>query len=171
MARPRWRRIPAVVAPAADTDAATNTDADADADADSDAGSGRLVERMSQRRGTDRVHGDLEVEPISARDQVFAVVRAIPEGRVMTYGQISGLLGSRLSPRAVGWMLHRCPEDVPWQRVVNASGGCSTDRLPDIPDGLQRAILEGEGVRFEANGRIDLDRYRWQPPPMAGARG
>jgi len=81
----------------------------------------------------------------------------------MTYGQVATLGEQRLSPRAVGWAMHGCPEDVPWQRVVNASGGCSTDRLPDVPDGLQRALLEQEGVEFRRNGTLDLERYRWEP--------
>lgn len=81
----------------------------------------------------------------------------------MTYGQIATLLANRLSPRAVGWALHGCPADVPWQRVVNASGGCSTDRLHDVPAGLQRARLEAEGVEFRQNGTLELDRYRWSP--------
>jgi methylated-DNA-protein-cysteine methyltransferase-like protein len=88
----------------------------------------------------------------------------------MTYGQISSELGSILSPRAVGWMLHRCPDNVPWQRVVNASGGCSTDRLPDFPQNLQRAMLEAEGVVFHPNGTIDLERYRWQPRRRGSGR-
>ena len=112
-------------------------------------------------KGSRRVHGEIEGDRISARDAVFAVVRSIPRGKVMTYGQISAILGSRLSPLAVGWMLHRCPDDVPWQRVVNASGGCSTDRMPDIPPGLQRAMLEGEGIEFGIDGTLDLERYRW----------
>ncbi len=120
---------------------------------------------MARRSGDRRVHGDVQGEPVSVRDEVFAIVSAIPPGRVMTYGQIATCLGSRLSPRAVGWMLHRCPESVPWQRVVNASGGCSTDRLPDIPAGLQRAMLEGEGVVFGSTDRIDLERFRWMPEP------
>jgi len=119
---------------------------------------------MAKSKGNARVHGDIEGEPTSARDQVLALVRAIPAGRVMTYGQIAGCLANRLSPRAVGWMLHRCPDGVPWQRVVNASGGCSTDRLPDLPVGLQRAMLEAEGVEFRPNGTIDLERFRWRPP-------
>jgi methylated-DNA-protein-cysteine methyltransferase-like protein len=114
--------------------------------------------------GQRRVHGDIQGDAGSARDEVFALVRAIPRGRVMTYGQISQLMGSRISPVAVGWMLHRCPDEVPWQRVVNASGGCSTDRLPDMPQGLQRAMLEGEGVGFRLDGTLDLDHYRWWPP-------
>ncbi len=109
------------------------------------------------------MHGDVDGDLASARDQVFALVRAIPSGRVMTYGQISQLLDGRLSPRAVGWMMHRCPDDVPWQRVVNASGSCSTDRLPDFPKGLQRAMLEAEGVQFRDNGTLDLEHHRWWP--------
>lgn len=89
----------------------------------------------------------------------------------MTYGQIAETLGSRLSPRAVGWALHGCPDDVPWQRVVNASGGFSTDRLPDIPPGLQRALLEREGVRMRENGTVPLDRYRWVPRSRARRTG
>jgi methylated-DNA-protein-cysteine methyltransferase-like protein len=91
----------------------------------------------------------------------------------MTYGQIASLLAQRLSPRAVGWAMYGCPEDVPWQRVVNASGGCSTERRPDVPPGLQRALLEAEGVEFRDNGTLDLERYRWppdRPPPRRGRR-
>lgn len=89
----------------------------------------------------------------------------------MTYGQIATLIESRLSPRAVGWAMHGCPEGVPWQRVVNASGACSTDRLPGIPTGLQRAMLEDEGVEFRNNDTLDLTRYRWTPPEWRdGAR-
>ncbi|MEJ2188794.1 MAG: MGMT family protein [Acidobacteriota bacterium] len=110
-----------------------------------------------------RVHGEIEGERLRAREEVFALVRRIPRGRVMTYGQISELLRSRLSPRAVGWMLNRCPDGLPWQRVVNASGGCSTDRLPDFPKGLQRSLLEAEDVKFRPNGTLDLEIYRWWP--------
>jgi methylated-DNA-protein-cysteine methyltransferase-like protein len=91
----------------------------------------------------------------------------------MTYGQIATLLENRLSPRAVGWAMHGCPKGVPWQRVVNASGGCSTDRLPGAPQGLQRAMLEAERVTFRPNGTLDLTRYRFVPartkPRAAGA--
>ena len=83
----------------------------------------------------------------------------------MTYGQIASLIEHRLSPRAVGWAMHGCPGDVPWQRVVNAAGGCSTDRLPDLPGGLQQALLETEGVEFRENGTLDLEEYRWTPRP------
>ena len=110
-----------------------------------------------------RVHGDVQGERASAWDEVYVWVRKIPRGRVMTYGQIATLVENRLSSRAVGWALHGCPKGVPWQRVVNASGRCSTERIPDIPAGLQRAMLESEGVEF-ARGALDLKRYRWVPP-------
>ena len=125
-----------------------------------------VVSRGKRRIGgspATRVHGDVQGRRQSAWDAVYRLVRRIPRGRVMTYGQIATLLGNRLSARAVGWAMHGCPADVPWQRVVNASGGCSTDRLHDIPEGLQRAMLEAEGVEFRSNGTLDLDRYRWSP--------
>jgi methylated-DNA-protein-cysteine methyltransferase related protein len=110
-----------------------------------------------------RVHGDVR-DGHRTWEAVYSLVRDIPRGRVMTYGQIAGLLGHLLSPKAVGWAMHTCPEDVPWQRVVNASGACSTDRRGDLPPGLQRALLEGEGVEFRLDGTLDLARYRWEPP-------
>ena len=110
-----------------------------------------------------RVHGDVEGKKAGAFAAVHALVRRIPKRRVMTYGQISTELSSRLSPRAVGWAMHGCPAGVPWHRVVNAQGACSTDRLPDAPTGLQRHLLEAEGVEFRPNGTLDLAVYRWTP--------
>lgn len=83
----------------------------------------------------------------------------------MTYGQIAAILGHTISPRAVGWAMHVCPDDVPWHRVVNAAGGCSTNRIGDLPPGLQRALLEREDVEFRLDGRLDLTRYRHNPGP------
>jgi methylated-DNA-protein-cysteine methyltransferase-like protein len=110
-----------------------------------------------------RVHGDIQGRKPGAFSAVYKLVQRIPRGRVMTYGQIATEIGNRLSPRAVGWAMHGCPKDVPWQRVVNAKGGCSTDRLPDAPMGLQRHLLESEGVEFGDNGTLDLAIYRWTP--------
>jgi methylated-DNA-protein-cysteine methyltransferase-like protein len=110
-----------------------------------------------------RVHGDVTGDRARVFRRVYDLVARIPKGRVMTYGQIALLMENRLSPRAVGWAMHGCPPEVPWQRVVNASGGTSTDRLPGMPPGLQRALLEEEGVIFRSNGTLDLDRYRFWP--------
>jgi methylated-DNA-protein-cysteine methyltransferase-like protein len=123
----------------------------------------RIKRAASRGHGQTRLHGDIREDRASAFEAVYRLVRRIPRGRVMTYGQIAALLEHGLSPRAVGWAMHGCPSNVPWQRVVNASGGCSTDRLPDAPPGLQRALLESEGVAFRKNGTLDLAAYRWEP--------
>ena len=93
--------------------------------------------------------------------RVWRLVRRIPQGKVATYGQLSQLIDRRLTPVGVGWAIRAAPEgSIPWQRVVNASGGISTDREPP---GLQRAMLEAEGVRFDGEGCVDLARYAWRP--------
>ena len=120
--------------------------------------------RSRRPPGVSRVHGDVRDTRASAWEGVWAIVRTIPPGRVMTYGQIADLLEYALSPAAVGWALHVCPDDVPWHRVVNASGGCSTDRRGDLPPGLQRRLLESEAVEFRADGTLDLQRWRHRPP-------
>jgi methylated-DNA-protein-cysteine methyltransferase-like protein len=123
----------------------------------------RRIKKTSFPPGTVRLHGEVQGARQSAWDGVYKLARRIPRGKVMTYGQIATLLGSRLSPRAVGWALHGCPRDVPWHRVVNAAGGCSTERLPDIAPRLQRTLLEREGVSFGPRDTLDLRRYRWTP--------
>jgi methylated-DNA-protein-cysteine methyltransferase-like protein len=82
----------------------------------------------------------------------------VPEGRVVTYGQVAAALGDVRQARVVGWAMQVCPEDVPWQRVVNARGELSTS--PRYGN-LQRKLLEDEGVQFGADGRVDLHVYGW----------
>jgi methylated-DNA-protein-cysteine methyltransferase-like protein len=96
--------------------------------------------------------------------RIHAVVRRIPRGRVATYGQVARLAGLGAQPRLVGYALAALPEDgaVPWHRVVNAQGRVSPRATPGA-DALQRALLERERVRFDAGGRIDLERHRWRP--------
>lgn len=122
-----------------------------------------MTKSRSKQSGGKRLHGVGRGNASSSFEVVYDLVRQIPEGRVATYGQISNLMGNLLSPLAVGWALHSCPDGVPWQRVVNAAGACSTERLPDIPPGLQRAMLQTEGVVFGEDDTIDLERSRWEP--------
>src|SRR5262245_52043141 len=94
-------------------------------------------------------------------ERVQALVRRIPRGKVATYGQISRIIDRRLTPVGGGWAIRAAPEgSIPWRRVVNAQGGISTDG--EHP-GLQRAILEAEGVRFGRDDRVDLARHGWDP--------
>jgi methylated-DNA-protein-cysteine methyltransferase-like protein len=95
-------------------------------------------------------------------DEVWEVVRQIPAGRVIAYGGVARLLTRPLPARAVGWALHDCPDDVPWHRVVNVRGECSTDRIEGAEIGRQRRLLESEGVEFVA-GRVDMKRFAWDP--------
>jgi methylated-DNA-protein-cysteine methyltransferase-like protein len=90
---------------------------------------------------------------------VQALVKKIPRGRVVTYAQLSALVDGRLTPIGVSWALRAGGTGLPWHRVVASSGKLSTERAEP---GLQRALLEAEGVRFDA-GVIDLARYQWQP--------
>lgn len=97
------------------------------------------------------------------RERVFEIVRRIPRARVMTYGQIAGILGEGYTPRTVGYVMHAAEkDDVPWQRVINSQGKCSTGRLT-IPVNLQQSMLEQEGVEFDAKGKCDLNKYEWWP--------
>ena len=90
---------------------------------------------------------------------VFALVRRVPPGRVVTYGQVAALLGATRAARAVGHAMRHCAPGVPWHRVVNGQGGISR-RANAGSMVSQRLLLEGEGVRF-AGGRVDLSRHRW----------
>ena len=97
-----------------------------------------------------------------AFEEVYAIVRKIPRGRVMNYGQIAGFIRHPLSARAVGWAMQQCPQGIPWHRVVNAQGSISTENLTD-PPGLQRLLLVGEGVHFDESGKLSMARYQWSP--------
>lgn len=95
-------------------------------------------------------------------EQVYRVVRQIPAGKVVTYGQVAALLGQPRAARAVGYALRFLPPgaDVPWHRVINHQGQISLRYPVDSPL-LQRLLLEEESVMFDAAGRVDLSVYRW----------
>ncbi len=96
--------------------------------------------------------------------RIYDVVRRIPRGRVATYGQIAELAELAGHARQVGYALSvLSDDDVPWHRVVNAQGRISP-RAEAGYDLLQRELLEDEGVEFDADDRIALERFRWQPP-------
>ena len=103
--------------------------------------------------------------PANRNQRVWLVVAAIPRGRVMTYGQVAraASVPGPTGPRQVGYALAALAEgsSIPWQRVVNAKGNISAR---DTAGGhTQRERLEEEGVEFNLEGRVDLDRFGWQP--------
>ncbi len=95
-------------------------------------------------------------------ERVFEIVRRIPTGHVMTYGQLAEILGEGYTARTVGFVMHAADESVPWHRVINAQGACSTGRVV-LPMNKQQRMLEAEGIEFNARARCDLGRYRWTP--------
>ena len=91
---------------------------------------------------------------------VYDLVKQVPKGRVVTYGQIAAALGNVRRARLVGYAMRACPDDVPWHRVVNAQGRLSTRAIHGSYN-PQRARLEDEGIEFDADGHIDLHVYGW----------
>lgn len=103
------------------------------------------------------------------RERVYEIVRQIPRGNVMTYGQIAEMLGEGYTPRTVGYVMHGADsENVPWQRVINSQGKCSTGKMT-LPTNLQQDMLESEGVVFTDKGKCDLKTYQWYPEGFAPA--
>ena len=90
-------------------------------------------------------------------ERVYAVVARIPCGKVVSYGQIAWMLGTPRAARQVGWAMRRCPDKLPWQRVVMADGTVTGGEHAEI----RRALLEAEGVPFLANGRVDMAACQW----------
>lgn len=103
------------------------------------------------------------------KERVYRLVRNIPPGRVMTYGQLAEILGDRYTPRTVGFAMHGSDDNTPWHRVVNAQGGCSTGRIV-VPFDKQQRMLEHEGVRFNELGRCELKEYLWIPQEKQSRR-
>src|SRR5580765_7486779 len=104
-------------------------------------------------------------DPSRTYQRIYAVVARIPRGRVATYGQIAALAGFPHAPRVAGYALHALPagSPIPWHRVIGAGGRLSLASLDPNAALTQRLRLEREGVSFDARGRVDLARARWEP--------
>ena len=102
--------------------------------------------------------------PENFYEAVYRVVRLIPKGRVMTYGQIATILGAPRAARAVGYAMRAVGprDDVPWQRVINHKGAISARSEAERPI-VQEMLLKKEGVKFGKDETCDLKRYRWEP--------
>lgn len=90
-------------------------------------------------------------------NEVYSIVAEIPEGFVITYGQIARLLGRPRCARMVGQAMYRAPAalHLPCHRVVNGKGGL----VPGWEE--QKKLLEAEGVTFKKNGCVDLSCHTW----------
>jgi methylated-DNA-protein-cysteine methyltransferase-like protein len=101
-------------------------------------------------------------------EQVYAVVRRIPRGKVSSYGRIARMLGAPNAARAVGYALRALKdkddpahEDIPWQRVINSQGRITiVNREHGAEEQARR--LRQEGVKVDDQLRISLDVYLWE---------
>ncbi len=98
--------------------------------------------------------------------RVWAMVRLVPYGRVVSYGGVAALLGQPRAARGVGGALAALHDDsdVPWWRVINRNGEISI-KGPLHGAAIQRMLLEREGVRFGPTGRVDWSAFGWTPEP------
>jgi methylated-DNA-protein-cysteine methyltransferase-like protein len=104
-------------------------------------------------------------------ERVWEIVRQIPAGQVTSYGQIAAMIPApqgmdpksyeAFASRWVGGAMAICPNEVPWQRVINSQGKLSL--RPGAEE--QRQLLEEEGVVFNERGKVDLKKFGWQGPP------
>jgi len=99
------------------------------------------------------------MEPFT--ENVVKIIKGIPEGKVMTYGQIAALAGNRRAARQVARVLHILSEkcNLPWFRVINSKGQISIKDYES--NNLQKLFLESEGIKFSKNDTINLNEYQF----------
>ena len=96
-------------------------------------------------------------------ERIYALARLIPHGKVASYGQLALLAGHPRAARVVGGAMRACHmPDVPCHRVVRTDGSTAPGAF-GVP-GLQRRLLEDEGVAFTEDGRVDMRRFQWRGP-------
>lgn len=89
---------------------------------------------------------------------VYEIVEKIPRGKVISYGEIARMLDNPRGARMVGWAMSRCPDDLPWHRVVMADGNIAGGSFA----GLRREMLVAEDVPFLPDGRVDMKQCAWR---------
>ena len=94
---------------------------------------------------------------------VLMIVRSVPSGRVVSYGQIATVLGSPRAARQVGWAMRSLEgaPDFPWWRVLNSQGLITIKGARHASKVQQKELLEAEGVEVDPDFRLDMSRYRF----------
>ena len=95
-------------------------------------------------------------------NKVYDVVKRIPYGKVTTYGHIAEVCGIKSAARTVGWALNGCGPDIPAHRVVNRYGAL-TGKIHFGDPNLMEDLLRSEGVEFDKNGFVNLNKHLWDP--------
>lgn len=95
------------------------------------------------------------------KNRVYEIVAQIPRARVMTYGQVAAMAGAAWAAWEVGQIAHTGPDELPWQRVVNKSGGLARG----YPGGLEghKKALEAEGLEVSEEYKVNITELLWQP--------
>jgi methylated-DNA-protein-cysteine methyltransferase-like protein len=124
-----------------------------------------MIARAPTTRPKSRPKPPPKLSAADALREIYAVVRAIPRGRVATYGQIGELAGIPAGHRVVARAMRSCPPKLPWHRVVGKQDARRARIAVQDPDHVrtQRKLLEREGVRFDPNGFIRLTDAGWLP--------
>lgn len=94
------------------------------------------------------------------RETVWAIVEQVPPGQVVSYGQLSILAGRPNAPRMAGWAMRTAPNGLPCHRVVHSDGSLAP---ADMFGGMQRALLEQEGVVFQKSGKVNMKLSGFRP--------
>lgn len=96
-------------------------------------------------------------------EKIYEVVKAIPKGKVATYGLVAMLAGNPRLARVVGYALHVNPQPgvIPCHRVVTKNGEVSK-AFAFGGENMQRQLLTEEGVEFLDDGRVDMQRFLWR---------
>lgn len=96
------------------------------------------------------------------KGRVYALVATIPQGRLMTYGQIAAICGAAWAAWEVGQIAHTGPIGLPWQRVVNKNGGLAAG-WPGGGRAEHKARLEADGVEVSDDFTVDIKSLIWNP--------
>lgn len=98
-------------------------------------------------------------------DRALAVLKSIPEGKVMTYGQVAKVAGSPRGARQVVRILHSMSRKhrLPWHRVINSKGEIAVQDDESYQE--QLFLLQSEGVEVTNRNKIDLEKYQYHPEP------
>ena len=96
------------------------------------------------------------------KESIYALVAQIPEGRVMTYGQVAAVCGYPGKGWEVGQIAHYGPPDLPWQRVVNKQGGLARGYTWGGLEG-HKEHLEAEGIKVSKDYQVDVEKLLWNP--------
>lgn len=94
-------------------------------------------------------------------EKTIRIIKSIPEGKIMTYGQIARVAGSPSGARQVVRILHSMSRayDLPWHRVINAKGEIAVK--DEESHFTQVSLLKSEGIEMDRNNRINTEQYRY----------